>query len=109
MTRTPVGWDVGSSSCCQCYQLIFENPEPGSPQPPALPIPKPMIVQSFNTAAGGGKNFDIYTGYTTTTMQDCCKPSCAWQNQVGGAGLTVVDKWTSFYSCDQNGVPITAP
>jgi len=254
------GLDVGSSSCCQCYQLIFERPEPGSPQPPDLPIPKPMIVQSFNTAAGGGKNFDIYmgaggfgafntcvagtysgtatttfghfmysafpsdfptsggikainipeckvngtvtlasmqstacqsritqlcnntaassstvatatensciqsnavagfyhqnwqirakrvecplaitrvtgcrlapqglpaanpnaktpatadssfrTGYTTTTMQDCCKPSCAWQNQVGGAGLTVVDKWTSFYSCDQNGVPITAP
>jgi hypothetical protein len=254
------GLDVGSSSCCQCYQLIFERPEPGSPQPPNLPIPKPMIVQSFNTAAGGGKNFDIYmgaggfgafntcvsgafsgtatttfghfmysafpsdfptsggikainipeckvngtvtlasmqstacqsriaqlcnntaassstvatetknsciqsnavaafyhqnwqirakrvecplaitrvtgcrlapqglpaanpnaktpatadssfrTGYTTTTMQDCCKPSCAWQNQVGGAGLTVVDKWTSFYSCDQNGVPITAP
>jgi hypothetical protein len=254
------GLDVGSSSCCQCYQLVFERPEGGSPQPPDLPIPKPMIVQSFNTAAGGGKNFDIYmgaggfgafnacvpgsysgtstttfghfmysafpsdypttggvkalnipeckvngtvtmasmqsaacqskitqlcnntaapsaavtaetknsciqsnsvngfyhqnwvvrakrvecplsitkvtgcrlqpqglpaanpnaktvatadstfrTGYTTTTMQDCCKPSCAWQDQVVGAGLKVVDKWTSFYSCDQNGVPITAP
>ncbi len=254
------GLDVGSSSCCQCYQLIFERPEPGSPQPPDLPIPKPMIVQSFNTAAGGGRNFDIYmgaggfgafnacvpgsysgtqtttfghfmysafpsdypgqggikainipeckvngtvtmaslqsaacqskinqlcnntaapaagvatetktsciqsnaaagfyhqnwqirakrvecpvgitrvtgcrlqpqglpaanpnaktvatadssfrTGYTTTTMQDCCKPSCAWKDQVTGAGLKVVDKWASFYSCDQNGVPITAP
>lgn len=254
------GLDVGSSSCCQCYQLIFETPEPGSAQPPELPYPKPMIVQSFNTAAGGGKNFDIYmgaggfgafnacvpgdydgsqttnfghfmysafpteyptnggikainiseckdnsrvtpeslqstlcqsritelctnteassstmvaettnsciqtnavdgfyhqnwhvlakriecplgitrvtgcrladqglpeadpnattpdsadssfsTGYTTTTMQDCCKPSCAWQDHVGGAGLEVVDPWTSFYSCDQNGVPITAP
>jgi hypothetical protein len=254
------GLDVGSSSCCQCYQLVFEKPEGGSPQPPDLPIPKPMIVQSFNTAAGGGKNFDIYmgaggfgafnacvpgsysgtatttfgsfqysafpsdyptmggvkalnipeckvnggvtaasmqsaacqnkiaqlcnnttaasstvtnetknsciqsnafanfyhqnwqvrakrvecpvsltrvtgcrlqsqglpaasptattpatadssfrTGYTTTTMQDCCKPSCAWQDQVSGAGLKVVDKWTSFYSCDQNGAPITAP
>jgi hypothetical protein len=254
------GLDVGSSSCCQCYQLIFETPEPGSAQPPALPYPKPMIVQSFNTAAGGGKNFDIYmgaggfgafnacvpgdydgsqttnfghfmysafpteyptnggikainiseckdnsvvtpeslqsslcqsritdlcsnteassstmtaetinsciqtnavdgfyhqnwhvrakriecpvgitrvtgcrladqglpegdpnattpdnagssfsTGYTTTTMQDCCKPSCAWQDHVGGAGLKVVDGWNSFYSCDENGVPITAP
>ena len=254
------GLDVGSSSCCQCYQLVFERPEPGSAQPPDLPVPKPMIVQSFNTAAGGGKNFDIYmgaggfgafnacvpgsysgtattnfghflytafpsdypgqggikainipeckvngavtvaslqsaacqgkisslcnntaapsatvtaetknsciqtnalagfyhqnwqirakrvecpvgitkvtgcrlqpqglpaanpsattaatadssfrTGYTTTTMQDCCKPSCAWQDQVVGAGLKVVDRWTSFYSCDQNGVPITAP
>jgi hypothetical protein len=254
------GLDVGSSSCCQCYQLIFETPEPGSAQPPSLPIPKSMIVQSFNTAAGGGKNFDIYmgaggfgafnacvpgsysgtatttfghfmyasfpsdypgqggikainipeckvnggvtatslqsaacqskiaqlcntaaagsatvtaetkasciqtnsftgfyhqnwqvrakrvecptaltrvtgcrlqpqglpaanpsaqtaatadstfkTGYTTTTMQDCCKPSCAWSDQVGGAGLKTVDKWSSFYSCDQNGAPITAP
>ncbi len=254
------GLDTGSSSCCQCYQLVFERPEPGSAQPPALPIPRPMIVQSFNTAAGGGKNFDIFmgaggfgafnacvpgsysgtvtttfghfmysafpteyptnggikainipeckvngavteaslqsaacqgkisslcnntaaassavaaatktsciqtnafagfyhqnwqvrakriecpvnltrvtgcrlqpqglptadpnartaatadstfkTGYTTTTMQDCCKPSCAWADQVGGAGLKTVDKWTSFYSCDQNGAPITAP
>jgi hypothetical protein len=252
--------DVGNSSCCQCYQLVFEKPEQGSVQPPDLPIPKPMIVQSFNTAAGGGKNFDIYmggggfgafnacvpgtysgtntttfghfmytafpsdypgqggvkamnlsecktngavtassyqsaacqnkitslcsnvaatnttmatgtkrsciqtndfngfihqnwtvrakrvecptaltrvtgcrlasqglptanpsaknpstadstfkTGYTTTTMQDCCKPSCAWSDQVAGAGLTPVGKWGSFYSCDQNGAPITAP
>jgi hypothetical protein len=42
-------------------------------------------------------------------MQDCCKPSCAWADQVGGAGLETVDKWTSFYSCDQDGAPITAP
>jgi hypothetical protein len=42
-------------------------------------------------------------------MQDCCKPSCAWANQVEGAGLTPVGKWGAFYSCDQNGVPITSP
>jgi hypothetical protein len=46
----------GGNSCCQCYQLIFESPTGAS----GLPIPKPMIVQSFNTAAGGGRNFDIY-------------------------------------------------
>ena len=254
------GLDTGTSTCCQCYQLVFDKPEGGSPQPPELPIPPPMIVQSFNTAAGGGKNFDIYmgaggfgafnacipgtyngtatttfgefmytafpseypttggikainipeckvngtvtaasmqstacqgkiaqlcnntasgsakmtattkasciqtnafnafyhqnwqvrvkrvecpvaltrvtgcrlapqglpaanpnaktpatadgtfrTGYTTTTMQDCCKPSCAWKDQVTGAGLQAVDKWTSFYSCDASGEPITAP
>ena len=254
------GLDTGTSTCCQCYQLVFDTPEPGSAQPPNMPYPKPMIVQSFNTAAGGGKNFDIYmgaggfgafntcvpgtysgtstttfgkfmytafpseypttggikainideckvngqvtaaslasaacqnrittlcnntasaspgmtattkdscirsnavdgfyhqnwqvrvkrvecpvaltrvtgcrlapqglpqpnpsattpatadssfrTGYTTTTMQDCCKPSCAWKDQVTGAGLQAVDKWTSFYSCDQNGNPLTAP
>jgi len=53
---------AGTSTCCQCYQLVFVSPEPGSAQPPDLPIPKPMIVQSFNTAAGGGKNFDIFMG-----------------------------------------------
>jgi chitodextrinase len=254
------GIDVGESSCCQCYQLVFEAGEPAISKTDPVAIPRSMIVQSFNTAAGGGKNFDIYmggggfgafnacipgtydgtltttfghfmysafpsqfptnggikavnldqckansavsatslasascqdqisqlcsntaapssavaaatmhscaqtnapdsfyhqnwkvrakrvecpvaltrvtgcrlasqglpqadpkaqtaatagsgfaTGYTTTTMQDCCKPSCAWSNQVAGAGLTPVGKWGAFYSCDQNGAPITAP
>ncbi len=249
----------GSSTCCQCYQLVFEKPEPGSPQPPDLPIPKSMIVQSFNTAAGGAKNFDVFmgaggfgafnacvsgsysgtqtttfghfmysgfpsdyngqggikfinlnecksngaataatlassscqskvaqmcdtasassssvtastrnsckqtnllasayhqnwtvrakkvecpvsltrvtgcrlasaglpqpdptvqtvagadssflSGYTTTTMQDCCKPTCAWKDNTSGAGLTPSGNWSSFYSCDQNGAPITS-
>jgi hypothetical protein len=255
------GLDAGASSstCCQCYQLVFEAPEPGSAQPPDLPVPKPMIVQSFNTAAGGAKNFDLFmgaggfgafnacvpgsypgtqtttfgqfmytafpgdysgqggikflnldackvngastvaalgssacqgkiaglcdtaaspsagmarttrtsckesnlvasayhqnwtvrarkvecppaltrvtgcrlapaglpqadprvktvatadgtfrSGYTTTTMQDCCKPTCAWKDYTTGAGLTPQGRWTSFYSCDQNGVPITS-
>ena len=250
---------AGSSTCCQCYQLVFEKPEPGSAQPPGLPIPKPMIVQSFNTAAGGGKNFDLFmgaggfgafngcvsgsypgtqtttfgqfqytsfpadfngqggikflnldecktnggstvasltsaacqsrigllcdaanaatdattsttrssckesnllasayhqnwtvrakkvecptaltrvtgcrlapaglpqpdpraktvaaadgsflSGFTTTTMQDCCKPTCAWKDYTTGAGLVPSGRWSSFYSCDQNGVPITS-
>jgi chitodextrinase len=254
------GIDTGTSSCCQCYQLVFESGEPAISASNPVAIPKPMIVQSFNTAAGGGKNFDIYmggggfgafnacipgtydgtqtttfghfmysafpsqyptnggikainleqckvnsavsatslasttcqdriselcsntaapsatvanetmascirtnapesfyhqnwkvrakrvecpaaltrvtgcrlapqglpqadpkaqtvatagsgfvTGYTTTTMQDCCKPSCAWSNQVAGAGLVPDGKWGAFYSCDQNGAPITAP
>ncbi len=247
------------STCCQCYQLILETPEPHSPQPPEMPVPKPLIVQSFNTAAGGPNNFDLFTtsggygyynacyddpdfagtsdhgyfmydefpsgnqamggvkalnldecrsgggvtraslestqcqdrieelcnettsnsspmltntsrisciatnqvesfyhqnwqvrvkrvecpealtrvtgcrlqsaglpqpdptvktvsdadsswksGYTTTTMQDCCKPSCAWTGWVAGEGLTPVDNWNSFYACDINGVPFTA-
>lgn len=52
------GLDTQSSNtCCQCYQLVFESPsDPVS----GLPTPKPMIVQAFNTAAGGAKNFDIY-------------------------------------------------
>jgi hypothetical protein len=46
-----------SNTCCQCYQLVFTSPRDNVT---GVPIPKPMIVQTFNTAAGGGKNFDIY-------------------------------------------------
>ena len=46
-----------NNTCCQCYQLVFESPRDAVT---GLPTPKPMIVQTFNTAAGGGKNFDIY-------------------------------------------------
>jgi hypothetical protein len=56
------GLDDGASSCCQCYQLIYETPEPSSPQPPELPYPKAVIAQSFNTAASGPKGFDVFMG-----------------------------------------------
>ena len=46
-----------SNTCCQCYQLVFDSPRDAVT---GLPTPKPMIVQTFNTAAGGGKNFDIF-------------------------------------------------
>lgn len=254
------GLDDGNSSCCQCYQIIYETPEPSSPQPPDLPYPKPLIVQSFNTAASGPSGFDVFmaaggygafnscyddpafgnttnfnefmydqfpyqnpgsggisflrypecikgwpptvdgvlsaacqdkikemcnqalvkasaqitedtrrsciqcnkleslyhqnwkvivkrvrcpenltrvtgcrlvedhlplplpdvqtpadakangtfrTGYHTTTMQDCCKPTCAWADWTVGYKLPVDGEWNSFYSCDKNGTPIT--
>jgi hypothetical protein len=257
------GLDDNSSSCCQCYQLVFETPEPSSPQFPELPQPKSMVVQSFNTAASGPKGFDIFMGaggygafnscyddpafgnttnfdeflyqgypfqnpgsggisflrypvctgtawpptaaglksaqcqetleqqcnqaqsvsaqvtadtrhsckqtnqleslyhqnwkvrakrvqcpenltrvtgcrlqeehlplplpavqtpaqagangtftgpdeqYHTTTMQDCCMPTCAWSDWVGGKSLKPVDGWSSFYSCDKTGTPRT--
>jgi hypothetical protein len=50
------GLDSASNTCCQCYQLVLESPVGAT----GLPIPKPMIVQVFNTAAGGGRNFDVY-------------------------------------------------
>lgn len=56
------GIDDHPSTCCQCYQLVFELPESTSPQPPQLPLPKPLIVQSFNTEAGSPSNFDIFMG-----------------------------------------------
>jgi hypothetical protein len=52
------GVDSNANTCCQCYQLVFDTPQGVS----GLPIPKPMIVQAFNTQAGGAKNFDVYMG-----------------------------------------------
>jgi len=253
------GLDNNESSCCQCYQIVYVTPEPSSPPPPDLPYPKPLIVQSFNTAASGPKGFDVFmaaggygafnacyndpafgnttkfnefmydqfpyqnpgsggisflryqecikgwpptvdgvlsaacqekirqmcnqalmnasaqiteytrqscimcnqlnslyhqnwdvmakrvrcpqnltrvtgcrlvedklplplplvltpsqaqangfaTGYHTTTMQDCCKPTCAWADWTVGKNLPVDGEWNSFYSCDKNGKPIT--
>jgi len=256
------GVDDGPSSCCQCYQIVFEEPEPSSPKFPELPNPKPLIVQSFNTQASGPKGFDVFmgaggygafnscykdndfgsttkfdefiydqypyqnpnsggisflrypeecldgwpptvaaiqssacqekieqmcnqalvnsnpqvtedtrrscietnkvgslyhqnwnvmvkrvrcpenltrvtgcrlkedhlplpdptvqtpedaaangtfrSGYHTTTMQDCCKPTCAWADHVVDKNLPADGEWNSFYSCDKNGIPITA-
>ena len=48
-----------NNTCCECYQLVFVSSRDGVT---GIPTPKPMIVQAFNTAAGGGKNFDIYMG-----------------------------------------------
>lgn len=65
------GIDGTSHTCCQCYQLVFAYPSPNNdrqaqlnpdnPNPPAsaIPIPPPLIVQSFNTAASP-TTFDIY-------------------------------------------------
>jgi hypothetical protein len=56
--KDPGALDTQSgNTCCQCYQLIFVSPKDAVS---GLPTPKPMIVQAFNTAAGGAKNFDIY-------------------------------------------------
>jgi hypothetical protein len=35
--------------------------------------------------------------YCITTMQDCCKPSCAWSNKGG------VSDWSRVDTCDHNG------
>ncbi len=51
--------ESGSNACCQCYQLVFTSPRDNVT---GVATPKPMIVQAFNTGAGGGKNFDIFMG-----------------------------------------------
>jgi hypothetical protein len=65
------GIDGNDHSCCQCYQLVYAYPSPSNdrqvlsdpdhPNPPssAIPLPPPLIVQSFNTAATV-TTFDVY-------------------------------------------------
>jgi len=79
--------------------------------PQGLPAANPNVTTptqaaqdaSFKSTAGNGSH------YSTTTMQDCCKPTCAWQDWVtgGNGGLTAMGQYNSFYSCDQRGVPVT--
>jgi hypothetical protein len=45
--------------------------------------------------------------YETTTMEDCCRPSCASRDWIEGRGLVADAEYNAFYSCDAQGVPIT--
>jgi len=79
--------------------------------PQGLPAANPNVTtpaqaaqdSSFRSMSGNGSH------YSTTTMQDCCKPTCAWQDWVTGnmGGLTATGQYNSFYSCDQTGTPVT--
>jgi hypothetical protein len=62
---------TNTGACCQCYQIVFDYPkenqcwvDPNNSASPnsALPPPKAMIVQAFNTGCAGPGNFDIYMG-----------------------------------------------
>jgi hypothetical protein len=66
------------------------------------PAANPNVTTATQAKADG----TFLAGYTTTTMQDCCKPTCAWQDNVSSAG-TAVGEYNSFYSCNQSGVPVT--
>lgn len=48
-------------------------------------------------------------GYTTTTMQDCAKPTCAAREKVLAAEHTADGLYNSFYTCNQEGIPWTEP
>src|SRR4029077_6333395 len=51
--------------------------------PQGLPAPDPTAV---DMTSASGKGFS--SGYTTTTMQDCCRPTCAYKGNVRGADST---------------------
>ena len=85
-----------------CATLL---PTPASAQVPWYGVWQGMSVQfNYNDAS-------FTTGYSTTTMQDCCKPSCAWQDKVtGSGGGHIADgKYNSFYTCSQDGKPLVQP
>ena len=77
--------------------------------PQGLPAVDPNVTTSAQAAADSSFRATAANGnhFYTTTMQDCCKPSCASQNWVSGKGLKPVGLYNSFYSCDQAGNPIT--
>jgi hypothetical protein len=53
---------TGNQPCCECYQLIFDQPfNEGGAQNNQAPAPKPMVVQTFNIGATTD-SFDIYMG-----------------------------------------------
>jgi hypothetical protein len=47
--------------------------------------------------------------YETTTMEDCCRPTCASYSQISGFGLKTDPQYRSFYNCNAAGVPWTQP
>jgi hypothetical protein len=58
------------------------------------PPPDPTI----QTAAEASS----WSSYTTTTMEDCCKPSCSWPGNVQNAQAP----WSAMYQCDGSGNPM---
>src|SRR4029077_19535757 len=61
-----------------------------------LPAADPTAVDMNSS---NGKGFS--SGYTTTTMQDCCRPPSAYKPTVSGAAATS----KQFYTCDASGNP----
>jgi len=52
---------TGSLACCECYQLIFDQPFNEGGQNNQAPAPGPLIVQTFNIGATTD-SFDLYMG-----------------------------------------------
>jgi len=77
--------------------------------PQGLPAVNPNVTTAAQAAANSSFRSKSGSGthLWTSTMQDCCMPSCAFQDNVTGRGLKAQGLYNSFYSCDQNGVPMT--
>ena len=74
-----------------------------TPRLTQAPHPKVTTVAEAKAAGLQGEESSNQQ-YFTTTMEDCCMPTCAWVNNVKG---TTVGKYNAFYSCNQAGIPQT--
>ena len=59
----------------------------------------PKADPAIQTASQAGS----WMSYGTTTMQDCCKPSCSWPGNVSNT----MSPWSTMYQCSMNGNPMT--
>ncbi|MBN2195450.1 MAG: hypothetical protein JW751_21710 [Polyangiaceae bacterium] len=77
--------------------------------PQGLPAVDPSVTTAAQAAAHPGfqTKADGSKLYETTTMEDCCRPSCASRDWIDRRGLVTDPDYNSFYTCDLNGVPIT--
>jgi hypothetical protein len=74
----------------------------------------PAVKGDVKTAADAAKDSSFLTKtgstsnmYETTTMEDCCRPSCTSINWISGKGLVPDPQYRAFYSCNGQGVPYT--
>jgi hypothetical protein len=91
-------WDVYARRVV-CPTHLMEVTGCKIPPEPGLPEADPAVQTAAQAQAAG-----FSSGYHTTTMQDCCMPTCAWANNVQ---VQTVDGYNSFYSCLDDGTPVT--
>jgi hypothetical protein len=97
------------STCCQCYQLVFAypgndrqallNPDDGSNTEPGVPVPPPLIVQSFNTAATP-TTFDVYMAAGGFGANNACDPNSQMQ---AAAGVYMYTQFPSYQNQSMQG------
>lgn len=79
-------------------------------EPQGLPSIKRDVTTAEQAAVDPGfwsKTSGEDRMYETTTMEDCCRPSCASVNWIEKKGLRTDSQYNAFYSCDPAGNPIT--
>jgi hypothetical protein len=64
------------------------------PNPGNNPQPDPTVQTAAEASSWGT--------FGTTTMEDCCKPSCAWPGNVQNTQAP----WSAMYQCDGSGNPM---